>query len=51
MTDEQRGKLAEKLIRENRMPSLEQLIAAVLETRMIYANQIRRARREEKESR
>jgi len=35
-----------RLIREGKMPTLQQLTAAVLEARRKYANQIRRARRE-----
>ena len=35
-----------KLVEERILPSLEQLSAAVLETRMKYAGKIRRARRE-----
>jgi hypothetical protein len=37
---------AERLIKSGEMPSLEELCAAVLESRKKYANQIRRARRE-----
>lgn len=37
---------AERLIKAGKMPSLEELCAAVLEARKKYANQIRRARRE-----
>ncbi len=35
-----------KLVKEGRLPSLEELCAAVLETRKKYATKIRRARRE-----
>lgn len=38
---------AERLIKAGKMPSLEELCAAVLEARKKYANQIRRARREQ----
>jgi len=40
---------AERLLREGRMPSLEELSAAVLETRKKFAVKIRRARREHAE--
>ena len=36
---------AERLLKTGRMPSLETLCRAILETRKTYANQIRRARR------
>ena len=35
-----------KMVEEGTLPSLEELSAAVLESRMKYANKIRRARRE-----
>jgi hypothetical protein len=44
--EEQLRKHAEKLIREGRMPTLEELTAAVLQARQKYAVSIRRARRE-----
>jgi hypothetical protein len=34
-----------KLVKEGKLPSLEELSAAVLESRKKYANKIRRARR------
>jgi hypothetical protein len=40
------AKLADKLIREEKMPSLETLRAEILRTRRKFANEIRRARRE-----
>ena len=36
----------ERLIKSGKMPTLDELCAAVLESRQNYANQIRRARRE-----
>jgi hypothetical protein len=39
----------ERLIREGEMPSLEDVCAAILETRKEFANKIRRARREARE--
>jgi hypothetical protein len=36
----------ERLIREGKMPSLEDVCAAILETRRDFATKIRRARRE-----
>ncbi len=50
MTEQKLRKKAERLIRTGKMPSLEQLCEAVLETRMIYANKIRRARRQGREA-
>jgi hypothetical protein len=50
MTDEQLRKRAEKLIREDRMPSIEKLSSMILEMRGKYAAQIRMARREAKEA-
>ena len=50
MTEQQLRKRAEKLIREGKMPTLSELTAAILETRKVYANKIRRARREAKEA-
>ena len=50
MTEQKLRKEAERLIRTGKMPSLEKLCEAVLETRMIYANKIRRARREAREA-
>lgn len=46
LTEKQLQAQAAKLIREYKMPSLETLCEAILETRKKYANQIRRARRE-----
>jgi hypothetical protein len=40
---------AARLIREGKMPLLEEVCAAVLEAQKKYANQIRRARREARE--
>jgi hypothetical protein len=40
----------ERLIKSGKMPTLEELCAAVLESRRKYANAIRRARRESKEA-
>lgn len=52
MTQEKKmRRLAAKLLREGRMPSISELAAAILEVRKAYANKIRRARREEKLSR
>jgi len=42
---------AERLIREGKMPSLEDLSKAVLEARKVYRLRILRARREAKENR
>jgi hypothetical protein len=50
MTEQKLRKEAERLIKTGKMPSLEQLCEAVLETRMTYANKIRRARREDREA-
>ena len=36
----------ERLVKEGKLPSLEELSAAVLESRLKYASKIRRARRE-----
>jgi len=36
----------ERLIKSGKMPTFDELCAAVLESRKNYANQIRRARRE-----
>lgn len=41
---------AERLIKSGKMPTLDELCAAVLEARTKYANQIRRARREAHEA-
>jgi hypothetical protein len=46
LTQRQLQRDAKKLIREDRMPSLETLCAAVLETRKKYRLKILRARRE-----
>lgn len=46
VTDEQLRKRAEKLIREDRMPSIDKLSSVILEMRRKYAAQIRMARRE-----
>jgi hypothetical protein len=46
MTEEQLRREAQKLIAAGKMPTLEELCRVVLESRMKYANQIRRARRE-----
>ena len=40
---------AAKLIATGKMPTLQELAFAILEARKVYANQIRRARREAKE--
>jgi len=48
LTKQQIKREAERLIRESKMPTLEQLTAVILEARMKYANQIRRARQEGK---
>lgn len=37
---------AERLIREGKMPTLDDLCRVILETKKEYANKIRRARRE-----
>ena len=37
---------AERLLRERRMPTIEEFTAAVLEARQKYSTKIRRARRE-----
>jgi hypothetical protein len=50
VNDQQLRKEAERLTKNGKMPSLEQLCEAVLETRMTYANKIRRARREARET-
>jgi hypothetical protein len=39
---------AERLLKSGKMPTLDELCAAVLETRKKYATKIRRARREAK---
>lgn len=44
--EEKLRKEAERLIKTGRMPTLQELSAAVLEARMKYANKIRRARRD-----
>jgi hypothetical protein len=41
---------AARLIREGKMPSLETLCEAIVETRTKYANKIRRARRDAREN-
>jgi hypothetical protein len=46
MSEQQMKREVEKLIREGRMPTLEQLCQAVLEARKKYSVAIRRARRE-----
>jgi hypothetical protein len=43
---EELPKLAAKLIRDGKMPTLERLTAEILRTRRKFANEIRRARRE-----
>jgi hypothetical protein len=48
VTEEQMRKEAQRLIDVGKMPTLQALSAAVLEARKLYANQIRRARREGK---
>jgi hypothetical protein len=48
MTEAQLRREAKKLIASGRMPSLEELCRAVLESRMKYTLKIRRARREGK---
>ena len=49
ISEQQLRREAERLIRSGKMPSLEEVCAAVLEARRKYANQIRRARREARE--
>jgi hypothetical protein len=49
MTEQQLCKRADKLLREGRMPTLQELSAAILATRRKFAIPIRRARREAKE--
>jgi len=49
MTEEQMRWEVERLIKTRKMPTLEELSAAVLEARKKYANKIRRARRENRE--
>jgi vacuolar-type H+-ATPase subunit H len=51
MNEQQMREEAERLIKSGKMPSLEEVCAAVLEARKKYANQIRRARREARISR
>lgn len=46
LTQKRLQREAARLIKSGKMPSLEELCAAVLEARKKYANQIRRARRE-----
>ena len=46
LTQERLQREAERLIKSGKMPSLEDVCAAVLEARKKYSNQIRRARRE-----
>ena len=46
MNEKELQREAERLIKTGQMPSIEKLAAVILETRMKYANQIRRARRE-----
>jgi hypothetical protein len=50
MNEEQLRKEAERLIKSGKMPSLESLCEAILETRRMYSNRIRRARREARET-
>lgn len=45
LTEEQLKREAERLIRAKRMPTLDELCKAVLETRKEFAVKIRRARR------
>jgi len=49
MTEEQMRREVERLIRTCKMPTLEELSAAVLEARKKYENKIRRACRENQE--
>ena len=51
VTYRQLDKRAEELIAAGKMPTLQELSAVVLEARRKFAVPIRRARREEKESR
>jgi hypothetical protein len=46
ITEKQLRKESERLIGTGKMPSLEKLCQAVLETRMKFAMKVRRARRE-----
>jgi len=46
LSEEATRRQVAKLVKEGTLPSLEELSAAVLESRMKYANKIRRARRE-----
>jgi len=46
LSEESMRRQLAKLVEEGKLPSLENLCAAVLESRKIYANRIRRARRE-----
>jgi hypothetical protein len=49
MNEQQLREEAERLINSGKMPTLDELCAAVLEARTKYANQIRQARREARE--
>jgi hypothetical protein len=49
MTEEQMRREVKRLIKTGKMPTLEELSAAVLEARKKYANKIRRARGENRE--
>jgi hypothetical protein len=49
VTEEQMRREVERLIKTGKMPTLEELSAAVLEARKKYASKIRRARRENRE--
>ena len=46
LNPEQLQREVERLIKAGKMPTLDELCAAVLETRKMYVNQIRQARRE-----
>jgi len=51
MSEELMRREAERLIKAGKMPTLQELSAAVLEARKIYANKIRGARRVAREAR
>jgi hypothetical protein len=48
MNEQQLRKEAERLIKAGKMPTLDELTQAILNTRREYATKIRRARREGK---
>jgi hypothetical protein len=51
MTEKQLKREAERLIREGKMPTLDELTRAILSTRREYATKIRRVLRERREGR